>query len=210
MHFRDGRKEIAVTRRREGNARTAHGGAVQGHEHRQRHAGRHYACARGTQNQSYCVGRRAGRARDRRRRQHILHACIHEHVERAHDGHPGDQRDGNIPLGLANLARHHVEIVPAIVGPESGDQRRHEARDASLCARERAREIAPAAAAISEAHHHDAHDDADLQEREHQLKLPRLLHADVVQERNEHCGCNRRQLAVADRKGRGENGMREE
>ena len=208
MHFRDGRKEIAVTRRREGNARTAHGGAVQGHEHRQRHAGRHYACAHGTQNQSYCVGRRAGRARYRRRRQHILHACIHEHVQRAHDGHPGDQRDGNIPLGLADLARHHVEIVPAIVGPESRDQRRHEARDAALGARERAREIAPAAAAVAEADHHDADDDADFQEREDQLKLPRLLHPDVVQKSDRGDGSNRNEMTFRDRDRRGDERLR--
>ena len=143
MHFGQSSKKISIASHREGHARSAHDGAVQRDQHRERHARRDNAGAHASHHQRdgiRCGTRRSG---DRTGGQHILHARIDQHVKHAHGGHARDQRNRNIALRIASPPRHHVQIVPSVIGPECGDQRGHEAGDSAFGAREGAGKVAP-------------------------------------------------------------------
>ncbi len=146
------------------------------------------------------IGRRPRRSRDGPRRQHILHRRIHQHVQDAHQGHAEDQRARNVAFGIANFSRDHVQIIPAVVGPERGHQSSHEAGHSTFGAGKAAREVLPASAAVAETDDHDAENDGDFQESEHQLKVARLLDPDVVEDGNQRSGRNCHQLSVGNRK----------
>src|SRR6202022_4995688 len=68
------------------------------------------------------------------------------------------------------------------------------------CPRKNSREIPPASAAVTEPDHHDAENNSDFQESEHQLEVACLLDSDVVEDRNQRgCG-DRHELSISNRK----------
>ena len=146
------------------------------------------------------IRRRPRRSRDGPGRQHILHRRIHQHVQDPDQRHPEDQRSGNVAFRIADFSRDHVQVIPAIVGPQRSHQRSHESGHSAFGAGKAAGKVLPASSAVAEADHHDAENDGDFQEGEHQLKVARLLDPDVVENRNQGGGRNRHQLSVGDRK----------
>ena len=116
--------------------------------------------------------------------------------------HAGNQRNRNIALRLLYLAGDHVQVVPAVIGPQRRHQRRHEAGDAAFGAGEGGGKVAPAAsgcaAGAAEADHHDAKNDCHLQHREHELEFAGLLDSKVVQKRNENGSGNGHKLSPGD------------
>ena len=62
-------------------------------------------------------------------------------IKHGHNGHTGDQRQRNAALGIADFAAHHVEVVPAVIGPKSRDQRSHKAGHSALGAQKRSTKV---------------------------------------------------------------------
>ena len=57
----------------------------------------------------------------------------------------------------------------------------------------------PASARVAESSHHNRQNDDDLQNREEQLELSGALHANPIDERDEHNGGDGQKLSVGDR-----------
>ena len=201
MHLGNGLKEISIARGGKGHAGSAHDGAVQSYEHGNRHGRRHQAGARVPEHQRHGVGGGAFRGRYSRGRQHILHRCVHQNVKSAHCRHTPNQRERNIALRIADLARHHVQVVPAVVGPERSHECREKAGHAAFCSRELSGEVCPCASAIGEADGHNSENDRNLQQGEQKLEFTSAADANVVQPRNQYRGRDRYQLAVGEYEG---------
>ena len=139
-------------------------------------------------------------AGNRSRRQYILHRGIYQHVQDPDQGDSEDQCPRNVALRIADFSRDHVQVIPAVVGPQRRHQRSHEPSHPTFRSGKAAGKVLPTAAAVTEADHHDAEDDGNFQEGEHQLKVARLLDPDVVEDRNQSSGGNCHQLSVGDRK----------
>ncbi len=103
---------------------------------------------------------------------------------------PKIRASGNIAFRIANLAGDHVQVVPSIVSPQRRDQGGHEPGHSALGAGKAAGEVLPVSSAVAESNHHNAQDDGDFQEGEHQLKVAGSLDPDVIEDGNQD-GCQR-------------------
>ena len=204
MHLGQRGEKISVAGHRKRNAGPTHNRSIQRNQHRDGHARRHNAGAHAAEYVSHCIGRWPLGGGNGIRRQNILHRRIHQHIQEANRGHAGNQRDGNVSLRLLHFARDHVEIVPAVIGPQSRDQRRHEAGHAAFCSAEATCEICPASThrtPSAETDRDNPNNDGDFQHREHQLKFASFLNSDVVQHGDEDGGGNGDDLSPGQRKG---------
>jgi len=101
-------------------------------------------------------------------------------------------------LRVTNLARHHVQVVPAVVSPKRRHQGSEEARHAAFGAGKFGGEVRPRPATVRKADGYDSEDDRDLEQGKEKLEISRAADADVVQPGDQDGGCNRHELPVGD------------
>ena len=70
---------------------------------------------------------------DLRGGQDVLDGGVGGHEEHADDEQAADERDRQAAFGMAHFAGHHGEVVPAVVGPQGGDEGEHEAAESAHC-----------------------------------------------------------------------------
>ena len=127
-----------------------------------------------------------------------MHRRIQPHVKRRHNSHANNERAWNAALRVAHLAGHHVEIVPAVVGPQRCYQRRHESGHAAFGANEFRGEIVPATRRCREAEQHDDDNHHYLQAGKNELEFSCFFYAQIIQPGNQQGGGNCDQMAVLD------------
>ena len=130
------------------------------------------------------------------RRQHVLHRGVRQHVKHGNDADARDQRNRDRALRPPDLSAHHVQVVPAVIGPQRRHQRRHESCDAAGRPCKVRAEILPRSAGGRESDDANADDHHHLQDGEDQLELSGSFHADVVQPGDERGGGDRHQLSI--------------
>jgi len=168
----------------EGHAGAAEDGAVEGGEGGDHHGHGHESSAGVAED-----ARRRGRrdivgGGDFDRLQDVEIGQVDAGIEDEHHGdaaHHG-ARDG--APGVANLASRQGEIVPAVVGPERGDEGGGETTDADR-ARQALTEVGPGAVAPGEGGHGERRDEKQLEDGEDGLHLAAMTHAKVVDGGNE-------------------------
>jgi len=99
-------------------------------------------------------------------------------------------------LGITDLARDHVQIIPAVVSPKSSHQRREKSGYAAFRTGKFGCEIRPRPTGIRKAHGHNSKNDRNLQESEQELEFSGTADANVVQPGNQRRSDNGRELAV--------------
>ena len=126
----------------------------------------------------------------------VLDCALHEHVERGDDEDSADEREGHGALRVADFAGELRDVGPAVVGPECGDERGHEAGEAGVCAEVDGREIVQRAVVdAGEADDGDADDEDDLEPGERGLHVGGFARADDVEPGDEPGGGDGRDLA---------------
>ena len=107
-------------------------------------------------------------------------------IENADDAEAADERDGQAALGVAHFAGDHGEIVPAVVGPERGDQRDHESAEAADGVGAEGGEVAPRAV-LADVKQKPAMTrmSTPLSHGEDELEVAGLLDAEVVESGHE-------------------------
>ena len=136
-------EEQAVARCGEGNAGSRHNCAVECDKYADRHGGGDQGCSPGSGDGSQCRHRWArGRGDLRAGKMYWMAAFVAIYSTPTMPS-PAMRAMGRLRCGLLHLARHHGEVVPAVVGPERGDERDHEAAEAAMRAQERSRRSFP-------------------------------------------------------------------
>ncbi len=194
MHLAKPRKEQPVPRRSKRNARSRHHRPIQRHKDAQRHPRRHQRRTRGPSHHPQRSHRRPRRSRNPRRRQNILDRRIRRHKQRAHHKQSANQRQRQIPLRLLHLARHHRQIVPAVISPKRSDQRNHKAFQTTSSMGQGSSKIPPRPQRRREAEPHHHQNQNSLQHRKHHLEIPSLLDPQIIQSRHQPRHRNRKQL----------------
>ncbi len=128
-----------------GNARAAHDGSVEGDEDGEGHGGGHKARSGMAGDNGQRIHGRTLAGGDLRGGEDVLHGGVGGHVEKADDAQAADQRDGQAAPRPLDLAGQDGEVGPAVVSPQSGDQRQHEAAEAAHGMGQRGGEVAQGA-----------------------------------------------------------------
>ena len=149
--------------------------------------------------------RRLARCRSRhcrmcngRRWQSVLNSGVQPHVEYGHNSDTQNKSQRNVLLRPLNFFAHHVQIVPAVVSPQSRDQRSHEPAHATDGSRKTSPKITPRPGRRSQCDDGNPDDHHHLKHCERQLERASLADSDVVQPRNKHVRRNRHQMTVRD------------
>ena len=122
MNVRELAEEKAVACCGKGDARTRHHGSVERDEDAEGHGrGDKAGSARAGDNGERGDGGAFARG-DLRGGQDVLDGGIGGHEEKADDEESADEGDGEAAFGMAHFTGDHGEVVPSVVGPESGDQ----------------------------------------------------------------------------------------
>ena len=74
------------------------------------------------------ISSHARRGRNRVNRQHVEIRDIRQQVERHDDGRPHQQAERHVALCIAHFAANHRHQLPALIGPQRGDQSHAETR----------------------------------------------------------------------------------
>ena len=117
-------KEEPVAGGGKGNASAAHDRSVERDEDGEGHGGGHKARSGMAGDDGERSHGRPLAGGDLRGGQNVLDGGVGGHEEHADDEQAADQRDGQAALRPLHFAGHHGQVVPAVVGPESGDERR--------------------------------------------------------------------------------------
>ena len=158
------RREEAVAGGGEGDARAGERTADKGGADADGHADGDERGSEVSGDEAEGVGCGAVGLRDGSGGEDVLDGRVGEHVERADDGDAADEREGQGALRVLDFAGHLRDVGPAVVGPECGDERDHEAGEAAACAGEAGCEVVPAT--VLDAGETEGGDDDDQQDFE--------------------------------------------
>ena len=101
--------------------------------------------------------------------------------EHADDEEAGDERDGQAALGVADFAGDHGEVVPAVVGPECGDEGDHESAEAACAPGKNVWKLQHAARRRREAEAGDDQDERAFEPGEDELEVAGFADAEIVE-----------------------------
>jgi len=171
MDVRELAEEEPVARCGKGDARAGHDGSVERDEDAESHGRRNESCSGRAGNYGERSDGGALAGGDLRGRQNVLDGRIGGHEQKADDEQAADEGDGQAALRVADFAGDHGEVVPAIVSPESGDERGHESADAADGVGQSGGEVGKRAGGGSETEAGDDEDENHFERGEDELKL---------------------------------------